>query len=95
MPNQDTMQIRVHGADAPCILHLSTREQYIPQFDSNQHEKNNQQSASETFIPCKVWGSQSNDADKSSGTLHCVMGKWIYFDILQNILVSEITCYMA
>jgi len=50
MPNQDTMQIKVQGADTPCILHLSTRGQYIPQFDSNQHEKNNQQSASETVL---------------------------------------------
>jgi len=50
MPNQDTKQIRVQEADTPCILHLSTRGQYIPQFDSNKHEKNNQQSASETVL---------------------------------------------
>lgn len=55
MPNQDTMQTRVHGADAPCILHFSTRGQCFPQFDSNQHEKNYKQGTSETvFFPCKV-----------------------------------------
>jgi hypothetical protein len=38
----------------PCrqgyILHLSTRGQCIPQFDSDQHEKSYQQSASETML---------------------------------------------
>lgn len=50
MPNQDTMQKRVHAADAPCIIHLSTRWQCIPWFDSDQHEKNYQQSATETVL---------------------------------------------
>lgn len=50
MPNQDTLQTRVYGADAPCILHLSTRGQCIPQFDSDQHEKNYQKSATEIVL---------------------------------------------
>jgi hypothetical protein len=50
MPNQDTMQTRVHGANTPCILHLSTRQQYIPQFESDQHEKNYRQTASEAVL---------------------------------------------
>jgi hypothetical protein len=50
MPNQDTMQTRMHGTDAPCMLHLSTRGQCIPQFDSDQHKKNYQPSPSETVL---------------------------------------------